>query len=285
MMRTPEDGEQNRQGAQVPVEVSPGYPAILEGITFPDNYELIMLLGHYRTSLEQTQTGVMGLLRLREELLRRPNSERWIQATEAELRPTANWAAYLLKLLNQHDPLKTILAVREDFLGVYQYDIPDLFADEYAVNRATIHIYWGVIGLVTEWMGCTVEDLAIVVLTHELGHAYTQLGADIEGRRWPARVFGKAEPGLIEGLAQYYTDRVLRRLERRYGGALKAYEAMLPGQPAIYRTHAPWVQEFSPEAVRRAMLEVRRWQEGRVEDFERRLAEAQKELYPKGHTV
>ncbi len=43
-----------------------------------------------------------------------------------------------------------------------------------------------VIGLVSEWLGCAVEDLAIVVLTHELAHAYTQLGADIEGLRWAA---------------------------------------------------------------------------------------------------
>jgi hypothetical protein len=63
---------------------------------------------------------------------------------------------------------------------------------------------------VSEWMGCTVEDLTVVVLTHELAHAYTQLGADIEGRRWPAAAFAAAESGLKEGLAQYYTDRVFR---------------------------------------------------------------------------
>jgi hypothetical protein len=33
----------------------------------------------------------------------------------------------------------------------------------------------GVIGLVSEWMGCSVEDLSIVVLAHELAHAYTQV--------------------------------------------------------------------------------------------------------------
>lgn len=92
----------------------------------------------------------------------------------------------LLKLLEKHDPLKTVLAVRDDFLGVYvyEYNRHDPFADEHTVNRASIRIYWGVVGLVAEWMGCAVEDLAIVVLAHELAHAYTQLGADIEGRRW-----------------------------------------------------------------------------------------------------
>ena len=132
-------------------------------------------------------------------------------------------------MLDQHDPLKTVLAVNEDFLGIYEYDARGLFADEQALNRAIIRLYWGVIGLVSEWLGCAFEDLAVVVLTHELAHAYTQLGADIEGRRWAAPSFAKAESTLKEGLAQYYTDRVLHRLERRYGEALRVFFSLLPG--------------------------------------------------------
>ena len=184
-------------------------------------------------------------------------------------------------MLDQHDPLKTVLLVSEDFLGVYEYDASGLFPDEQAVNRATIRLYWGVIGLVSEWLGCNVEDLAIVVLTHELAHAYTQLGADIEGRRWAAPSFARAETALKEGLAQYYTDRVLHRLERRYGRALTVFLGLLPGQPAAYRAHKPWVESSSPEAVRRAMLEIRRWNEGKLDDFNRRLAAAHQELSPK----
>lgn len=280
LLRTPAETENNLPGAQVPVEIAPGHPVILTKIEFPDDFERIMLLGRYRTILEQAHTGASGMLKLRAELASRPNPEQWIHATEAELRATTDWAASLLKLLDQHDPLKRVLAVEEDFLGVYQYEASDIFADESAVNKASIRIYWGVVGLVSEWMGCSVEDLTIVVLTHELAHAYTQLGADINGRRWPAPIFAKSETGLKEGLAQYYTDRVLRRLERRYAGALKVYEAMLPGQPAAYRAHKTWVGDSTPEAVRRAMLEVRSWQETQLADFNRRLAEAQKELQP-----
>ncbi len=174
-------------------------------------------------------------------------------------------------MLDQHDPLKVVLAVKEDFLGVYKYDVGGLFADELSVNRATIQLYWGVIGVVAEWLGCSVEDLAVVVLAHELAHAYTQLGADIEGRRWPASEFAVAETALKEGLAQYYTDRVLDRLERRYSGALNVFRGLLPHQPAAYRAHEQWLAD-SPEAVRRAMLEVRRWKEGKLSDFNRRLS-------------
>ena len=281
VMRTPEETEEKRAGAQVPVEISPGHPAILAEVMFSDDLEGVLLLGRYRSNLEQVRTGARGLLELRELLAGRPDPEKWIRATAAELRSSGDWAASLLEILDRHDPLKTVLAVRDDYLGVYEYDIRELFADEYAVNRATIRLYWGVVGLVAEWMGCTAADLTVVVLAHELAHAYTQLGADIEGRRWPARQFQQAESGLKEGLAQYYTDRVLHRLERRYPGALRAYEAMLQGQPKAYRTHLPWINDFSPEAVRRAMLEVRRWNEGSVAAFNLRLIDAQAGLHPK----
>jgi hypothetical protein len=201
-------------------------------------------------------------------------------ATASDLQSVAHWAATLLKVLNEHDPLKKVLLVSEDFLGVYEYDARDLFDDQQAVNRATIRLYWGVIGLISQWLGCTVEDLAIVVLTHELAHAYTQLGADIEGRRWAAPAFAKAETTLKEGLAQYYADRVLHRLERRYAGALKVFLRMLPSQADAYRAHLSWIEKSSPEAVRRAMLEVRRRGEGRLEDFNRRVHVAHEDLGP-----
>ena len=282
-MRTADAAVERKPGADVQVKVSPGHPAILKDLTFPDDFERVMLLGRYRLFLEQARRGIPPLLQLREELARQPNPEPWILSNEYELRSIGHWVEALLKLLDQHDPLKTVLAVHDDVLGVFEYDACDEFADDYSVNRAGIRIYWGIIGLVTEWLGCSVEDLTIVVLTHEMAHAYTQLGADIDGRRWPAPVFAKAETSLREGLAQYYTARVLQRLERRYGGALKVYEALLSVQPEAYQSHIPWVKNFSNEAVRLAMLEVRRWKEGKLADFNRRLDEAQKKLMTKEH--
>lgn len=280
VLRTAEETEQKRPGAQVPIEIAPGYPAVLKEIEFPDDIERIMLLGRYRAPLEQTRDAMPGLLQLRDALVRRNEPEPLLAATVPQLQSVAAWTNRLLDILDKHDPLKTVLSVREDFLGVYEYDARGLFIDEHAANRAAIRLYWGVIGLVSEWLGCSVEDLTVVVLTHELAHAYTQLGADIEGRRWAAPSFAKAETELKEGLAQYYTDRVLRRLERRHGGALSVFLKMLPHQPDAYRSHEAWVKDFSPEAVRRAMLEMRRWNEGKLEDFNGRMKAAQSGLSP-----
>ncbi|MFM8359773.1 MAG: hypothetical protein ACKOET_14610 [Verrucomicrobiota bacterium] len=128
------------------------------------------------------------------------------------------------------------------------------------------------ITLAAEWLGCEVEALTLVAMVHELAHGYTQLGADIDGRRWPAREYLPAEPALVEGLAQYYTERTLGRLRRDCPGALRVFLAMLPRQPPSYRVHARWISDHSPEAVRQSMLEVRRGREGTLGAFEARLA-------------
>jgi hypothetical protein len=213
-LRTREEAQDNNPGAQIPVEVSPGHPASLKELEFPDDFERILLLGRFCNLLEQARTGASGLVKLRDELLRMPEPQKWVLADEIHLRSTADWATALISVLDQQDPLKKVLGVWEDVLGVYEYDIE--FADQISVNRASVRLYWGVIGLVSEWLGCAPEDLTIVVLAHELSHAFTQLGADIDGRRWPAQAFANAEVGLKEGLAQYYTDRILNRLERRW---------------------------------------------------------------------
>lgn len=282
VLRMPEEPEVKHSGAQVPVNIDPAHPVVLRDIAFPDEIEIIVLLSRYRKILEEAHHGVLGLLALREELMRKSSDyEQWISASKSDLQSTFNWAQSLLKILEEHNPLMRVLAVREDILGSYVYDSKNSLADDREVNRAQIRLYWAVIGLVSEWMGCTVENLTIVVLTHELSHAYTQLGADIEGRRWQAAAFARAEAEVKEGLAQYYTDRVLQRLSHRYAGALAVYKQMLPMQPDLYRTHENWVKKSTPESVRRTMLEMRRWKEGTLNEFNHRLAKAQHQLEPK----
>ena len=142
----------------------------------------------------------------------------------------------------------------EDFLGVYEYDASGLFADEQAVNRATIRLYWGVIGLVSEWLGCVVEDLAIVVLTHELAHAYTQLGADIEGRRWAAPSFAAAESALMAEF-QAVTAAFELAIEHHHAGTFSVdgveYFAGFEGNRVRGRGLARGLAEIGRTATRR----------------------------------
>jgi hypothetical protein len=85
VLRTPEETEQKRSGAHVPIEVEPGYPLVLRQISFPDDFDRIILLGRYRSLLEQTRNGASGLIRLRDELMQRPEPGKWVSASASEL--------------------------------------------------------------------------------------------------------------------------------------------------------------------------------------------------------
>jgi len=277
VMRTPMDVERVQAGGQVPVNVVAGMPDGLWKVILPDDLDALMLLARHRESLEKTAAGVTTLLEMQDKLRQLPSASGWPSAPINSLRDTQGWAAHLLQRLEQADPLKKIVGIRQDVLGAYIYSAA--FTEHTDVNPARIELYWQVIGFVAGALGCSVEALAAVTLTHELAHAYTQLGADIDGRRWPSSDFAKAELPLAEGLAQFYTERSVHRLEKRIPGVVAAFNALLKKQSEDYRAHATWITDHDPEAVRSAMLVSRRTAVVEVVRFEKILASLG-ELYP-----
>jgi hypothetical protein len=135
-----------------------------------------------------------------------------------------------------------------------------------------------VIALVAAALPTDVEDLTAVVLAHEYAHAFTHVGADIEGHRWPTDHFAGSESPLKEGLAQYYTAQVCGALQLQFPGVLKAYEALLPQQPDKYRVHAAWLRDYRQEGVRSAMIETRRRGPGKLVDFQNALTSEHRRL-------
>ncbi|MDB4775576.1 hypothetical protein OAG62_00480 [bacterium] len=95
------------------------------------------------------------------------------------------------------------------------------------------------------------------VLIHELAHAYTHLGSDIDGMTWRDDDFRAAEKPVVEGVAQYYTWCVLESISELHE-ARHAYEELVPRQPEAYQVHLPWTRRSDRERVRKAMLATRR---------------------------
>lgn len=277
VMRTPMDVERGQAGGQVAVNVIAGMPVALSRVVLPDDLDVLMVLAQHRESLEKTATGVTTLLKMKDTLAHLPSAADWPTAPTNSLNDTQGWAAHLLERLERADPLKKIVGINEDVLGVYIFH--KTYTNQSDVNPARIELYWQIIGFVAGALGCSVEALAAVTLTHELAHAYTQLGADIEGRRWPAADFARTETSLAEGLAQYYTERSLNRLDQRIPGVVAAFNALLKKQSDDYRAHATWITDHDPEAVRSAMLVSRRTAVVEVGRFEEILI-AQAEVYP-----
>ena len=288
VMRTPEESDKKLAGARVPVEVVPGYPVELEieKITLPPQY--FPFLTRYRSALRKVQEGVLKLDRLVEEMPERVKQHAMTPTTVQGMQDTSEFCRKCLGMLDRNDPIIEILKVESDVLGVYEIvsrrstgRYPPTRAEpprgERRPNPARIRLFWAVIGLVAASRSWSVEDLTIVVLTHELAHAFTQLGADIDGRRWPPTGFSEADVALKEGLAQYYTKRVLERLPEPLKGASPVFKQLLTLQSAPYHAHEPW-EECNPEAIRSAMLQVRRRGECSLGMFERCLSDAQGQL-------
>jgi hypothetical protein len=261
-------------GISVPIKILPGVPAQLEGFAIPDEHRLAVMLAPYRNSLRQLRDstreigqGLVPILQLN------PRSHRLLQGREANLLPSSKLADDLLKEADKYDLAKEILAVEEDVLGRYIFS-----QDGYDPDRR-IELFWGIIGLVALQIGVTFEDLAVVVLAHELAHAYTHVGFDIDGEQWKLAGFSASDRALKEGLAQHYTMLVCKRIASQAPDALAAYRALLERQPELYKVQVPWEESFSPEQVRFSMLRMRRGQgKGKFAAFEDALKASKDQL-------
>lgn len=274
--------EENRSGG-VPIQLAPGLPSPLipfDKQTIDDKHRLALMLAPYRQTLSGLRdTASVAESQLVPELRKSPTASVLLDGRERHFEPTRQYADYLLQKLKEFELTRFILRVDEDVLGVYRYRLPRAGYDE---PEPKIELYWGVIGLVARDLSVDIEDLTVVILAHELAHAYTHVGLDADDHCWPSDNFKESAHELKEGLAQFYTQLVCDRLKNTSPGPQKVFEALLPQQPAAYQTHIRW-SEYSPEHVRLAMLETRRARStNQLSSFERCLEGARRQLRRSG---
>lgn len=163
----------------------------------------------------------------------------------------------LVVWLKKQEVQKNIARIRQDILGAYFFRVPE------------ISVYWMVIGIMSGMLGVPVEALTIVVATHELAHAYSHLGQDIDGSRWDTEAFAATELDIAEGIAQFYTEVICRKLQDRFPATENAYRALLGYQSGPYRIHEAWPDpkldpnnrknaDRAGEVVRSCMIESRK---------------------------
>lgn len=249
------DDEGQRRIRQVSVKLDAGRPSYIEEIEFDDDIVLLLELSKVRNLLDAGAS----------EWSRYQKVNQLLEADQSiDLRPldAALFAdhherfGHLLKVLDKRDPLQKILHLEDDILGEYAYG-----TDFYGEEGGEIYVYWGIIGLVSDLLGVHVEDLTVVVLAHELAHAYTHQGFEIDGTQWESSRFRSADQSVKEGLAQYFTHLFLTSKQDAFPGAFEVFERLLNKQADCYSAHIGWIEDHTPEHVRRAMLEARRSKE------------------------
>ncbi len=142
---------------------------------------------------------------------------------------------------------KALTQIEEDTLGAYFF------------KKQRIEIYWVAIGIYAAQLDVSVEGLTLVTLAHELAHAYTHLGKDIDGVEWSTEAFANSDLHIIEGMAQFYTRAICRKLESRMPAALQAFDTLLEHQADEYTHFQAWAEKnkHQGEVVRFSMIQCR----------------------------
>ncbi len=259
----------------IQVRLVAGLPKSLRKRDVEESSRVAALLAPWRRTLEQLRD---SSITTREQVVPVVRDLLFGDA-DARLRGAADIASFLLQEVQRFDLAKWILEINEDVLGAYCYHVSSNGPPEKLESH--IELCWSVIGLFAQILGVSAEALTIVVLAHELGHAYTHRAADIDGWTWDTAGFRTSELGLKEGLAQYYAARTCERLSMSAPEAKGAYEELLKHQPDTYKKHVPWLKKYNPEEGRFALVIVRRAGETKLESFEDQLKGARWQLREK----
>ena len=259
----------DNERAIVSVELNPGLPTAWQKVDASPEQKQALLLSKYLPDLRMLVASSDKVLQLLRQLARTNQAMRQPIQLVTDTRSFAN-GLYEQGAANNF--VAGLFKYDADLLGAYVIPLRGSFTTR-------IELYWAVIGFIARQLECSTEALTLAVLIHELAHAYTHLGADIEGWRWDSPVFNMVHLAVKEGLAQYYTYLVAKRLQdRSEPGMFEAYTRLLDLQSATYHAHLPWKERFSMEAIRAALLEFRSKGETDYYVLTERMSSAMKRL-------
>lgn len=255
----------------VPILISDSLPAPFADIINREGLALASLRIHLK-DFQITEESLAFLVRNFEKIeeMRSDNGQS-ITADANSIQECHDYIDSLNSWLKDDPFWDSLKVINQDVLGAYFFRHPK------------IEVYWVVIGVIARSLGVSIESLAFVVLTHELAHAYTHLGQDIDHQDWGTADFANTDIEIVEGLAQFYTKRICERHGQRFPEALKAYEALLEIQPPAYCVQEDWEPEqVDPgEIIRAAMLKCRSTGELKYENFEASFANLRNALRSK----
>jgi len=278
------DNESPEPATHVSADIKPGAYPVYEDVELDGEYGFLTQIMYYHDSLKRFVESGKAIAPLFEDLSRNTQSGSLLKGRHTSLAPAIPLAQDLLSRLENRNPLPELLQIEADILGHYSYDAsePTLFGDYTDARQGRIALYWGIIGFAALWSRVSVGAKTVIVLAHELAHAFTYLGADKDGRWWGSNDFAGSQAALVEGIAQYYTHVACKELDGRIPGVFAAYEDMLRRQSEVYRRHLSWVKEFSKEEVSEAFVEIRRQHKVKVAEFELALTQARPRLRASG---
>jgi len=241
----------DRAKSTVGVHVVDGFPLAVAGLIDKHRDVLLWRLIMLQPKLGGVVEGLAALLGSWDEFEQWSELPGEAKGSGPALEQSVRVAHLLQTLAVAREVFEEIKIIREDILGVYRFG---------GGRPPRIEIYWMAQALFAAAFGLRIEDLTVVTLSHELAHAYSHLGRDIDGAAWDDQAFADSDADVKEGLAQHYTAVVTERLAARAPSAHSAYSKLLEHQSGSYLAHQTWFRKPPTqlgEIVRFAMLQAR----------------------------
>lgn len=93
-----------------------------------------------------------------------------------------------------------------------------------------------VIGIFATLLNLPVKALALIVFVHEIAHAHTHIGQDIDNEKWETRAFAGYDMFIVEGLVQFYTESIAKKPAPRFPDVQKSFRGISgKSTSAVYR--------------------------------------------------
>lgn len=237
---------------------------------FPDDFASAIKGKGERLELLMTlpalEGGIKGLSALRDNY-NRIVAQELNGDTDISLEDVKGIEEFLGKTISnlaKQEFLETLGSIDEDTLGAYFF------------RKSEVLIYWMPIALYANLLGVTIEALTVITLAHELAHAFTHLGFDIDGENWNTEAFANADRSVCEGLAQWYTAVVCEKLGERHAEILEAYnrDTAIYKDKSPYKVHVTWSDKHKApkEVIRLVLLKCRKLGLTTYREFEELLA-------------
>jgi hypothetical protein len=236
--------DSGRTTANIPVAVIDGMPnPLAEATSDLELWQWWLVL--HRPALEQADQGLKLIVDQKDVL------SQFVSDVPSRIDSISLSRAFIDDILKHsidEDILERFKKIEEDIFGAYW------------IHASKIQLYWMPLAIFASLFRVSLSTLTAAVLCHELVHAYSHRGVDIDGSSWSTDCFIRTDIFVKEGLAQYYTEQIMRALGARLPDGLATFLAKTSKQSAPYTTYQNWLSDKkqpSPEAVRLAMLEFR----------------------------
>ncbi|TXI81791.1 MAG: hypothetical protein E6Q44_03645 [Flavobacteriales bacterium] len=237
------EDDTTRKVTQISVSVGDGFPTPVESIL--DETFLLLPLLLEKTTLERSVRGLSLIGTHLQGISAHVPLKHPIPQIRESLNDDRDLIAKVLAVLEEKIDLpRRLVGINRDVLGAYYFKF------------GAIRIYWMPITLLSLTTKLSIEAITFVTLAHELAHAYSHVGKDIDGSSWETDHFASRDIELIEGIAQYYAERVCRCVEEKFPDAIKCFEAILAHQANEYTAYKTWVEASSGESMRQFLRSV-----------------------------